>query len=475
MADLNFLARLGSALGGAAAVPGAAPVAGAAPVNAMQALVPGVSADAAPPAAPSPSPEPRKRSSILDSIGRVADVLARVGGAEALYQPTLDAREDREIALADHAQQVDLNKLRALQAQQQIDAGNLEATDAETARFGKAVRGLQALQAARPGVDINAAWPLLAKQAGIPDDRAAVIGQALQQNPDLLAGFAGMTGEQNLGKQVYYGRDAQGNPFAYQVGADGQFHPVALPEGASPVQGGVKTVDTGGGVATIDPLSGRPVGARILPKTEAPGRAADRASRERIAGANIASRERIAAMPARSSGKGGKADATPAKVAEAAAPVVASLKDAVERLHRSGGMTDENSGITDTANAMARESIPGYERFTNKDGYSARQDLNRLLTVGIPSLLPLMGGLSLGGKNMDAAKELETWRNAIASAKDYPSAMRAIQGFEQRISQMRAAQPAGSSGGQTQPRRRIQPQQRKPAANNGGWSVVGVK
>lgn len=34
----------------------------------------------------------RQRRSLLETLGGVADVIARVGGAEALYQPTLDAR-----------------------------------------------------------------------------------------------------------------------------------------------------------------------------------------------------------------------------------------------------------------------------------------------------------------------------------------------------------------------------------------------
>ena len=105
-------------------------------------------------------------------------------------------------------------------------------------------------------------------------------------------------------------------------------------------------------------------------------------------------------------------------------------------------MTSPETGTLGTISAMARENIPGVERLTNSEGFSAREDLTRLTTVGIPALLPLMGGLSLGGKNIDAAKELDTWRNAIASAKDYPSAMRAIQGFETRIKELTAAQPA---------------------------------
>ncbi len=96
----------------------------------------------------------------------------------------------------------------------------------------------------------------------------------------------------------------------------------------------------------------------------------------------------------------------------------------------------------------------------SQEGFSAREDLDRLLTVGIPALLPLMGGLQLGGKNIDAAKELDTWRKAIASAKDYPSAIRAVQGFEARIAELTAQADAAPTAS---PRRAAPREGRKPA------------
>jgi hypothetical protein len=52
-----------------------------------------VQAPPPPPPPPAPVAAPHKRRSLLDTIGRISDVLAKVGGADALYQPTLDARE----------------------------------------------------------------------------------------------------------------------------------------------------------------------------------------------------------------------------------------------------------------------------------------------------------------------------------------------------------------------------------------------
>lgn len=387
--------------------------------------------------AAAPAEAPRQRRSLLDTVGRISDVLARVGGAEALYQPTLDAREDRANALADRQRGIDLDALRRTLVEQQIAAGGDEATARGNAMLGAAVRGLQAIKAR--GGDIAAAWPILARQAGIPEEQASALGQIFAQNPQAVEAIAAMTVQKReFGMQPFYAQGPDGQLRAYQLGRDGTIQPIQLGEGEVPIDP-LKFVDTGGAQVGVGTRSGSV--RRILPNSVDPNTRANIGSRERIAAAGNASRERVAAT--RGAGKQGASN--PAQVAAGAAPVVSALRDAITRLHNSGGMTDENSGALGIANAIARENVPGYERFTNSEGFSAREDLNRLLTVGIPSLLPLMGGLTLGGKNIDAAKELDTWRQAIASAKDYPSAMRAVQGFERRIAELSAGDPASAA------------------------------
>lgn len=373
-----------------------------------------------------PVEAPRQRRSLLDTVGRISDVLARVGGAEALYQPTLDAREDRSNALEDRQRGIDLDGLRRTLVEQQIAAGGDEATARSSAILSSAARGLQAIQ--RRGGDISTAWPILARQAGIPEDRAAELGQIFAQNPQAIEAIAAINGQdREFGLQPFYAQGPDGELRAYQLGKDGSIQPVQLGEGETPVDP-LKFIDTGGVQVGVGSRSGSV--RRILPNTVSPNTKANIVSRERIASEGNASKETIASI--RNTGK----TADPGKIAAAAAPIVSDLRDAITRLHQSGGMTDQKSGVLDTINAVARENVPGYERFTNSEGFSAREDLNRLLTVGIPALLPLMGGLTLGGKNIDAAKELETWRKAIASAKDYPSAIRAVQGFERRIAEL---------------------------------------
>ena len=122
---------------------------------------------------------PRSRRSFLDTVGRISDVLAKVGGAEALYQPTLDANTAR-------MQKVDLDTMQKQLLQQQVLAGGLGIEDTQRARLGQALGGLAGI----PADQIASVWPQLAQQAGIAPDKAAQLGQLFQQNPAMVGSLA---------------------------------------------------------------------------------------------------------------------------------------------------------------------------------------------------------------------------------------------------------------------------------------------
>lgn len=373
-----------------------------------------------------PVESPKKRRSVLETIGRLADVFAQVGGAQPLYQSTLNARQDQ-------TNQIDLDAMRKQLLQQQVQAGAAAPQDAVRARIG------QALGAFAGNPELLAQAPQVFEQLGIPQEQASQIFGLIQQNPALAGPLAQAMGFEPA-KQGSLPAAIQNYQIYRQIlETQGQAAADEFLRFAATPGDNVKTLDLGGSTAIIDPRGNV---KKVLPRTERPGFSGGRPT---------------APAPTPSGKAATKAD--PVQLAASAAPIVADLRDAITRLHNSGGMTDEKSGLSGVISATARENLPFYERVTNPEGFSARQDLDRLLTVGIPALLPLMGGLQLGGKNIDAAKELETWRKAIASAKDYPSAIRAIEGFERRIQELKTP-------GTTTPV--------KPAGKS-GWSVVGVK
>lgn len=161
----------------AVAAPQAAPAPVAAPIP-----------QAAPaPAAPAtPAEPPRKRRSVIETIGRLADVFARVGGAEALYEPTLNARADRGFAQEDRARQIEMDKLK-------LAVGKFELGDIQNARLGQFARGLKAIQVG--GGDINTALPILGQRMGLDPETIQSVQQEIATNPNALDGLIAAAAE----------------------------------------------------------------------------------------------------------------------------------------------------------------------------------------------------------------------------------------------------------------------------------------
>jgi len=420
------------------------------PVNVMQQA--GIDPNMPQPAPVTQQPQPaaqapRPRRSLLETIGRISDVLATTGGATPLYEPTINAREDRA---------------RQIQAdQQKLAAGAFEIGDKGNARAGMALRGLQAIQ--RNGGDVNKAWPILAAQAGIPPERAAEMAQIFAQDPSSIDGLAETFNghEGKYAKQVNIAVDpATGKTIAYQVDDSGNVHQVALPEGYNPVDP-TMVVNTGGSTNIV----GRNTGTikRILPNTERPGAAADRNSRERIAGNRDQTAVTIAGMPARA--EPGETPA-PSAAAASAGPLLSNMRDALDRFRKAGGIAAPGMTGKDRLNSAALENVPLYERVTNPESFSARQDLQRLATEGVFQLLPLMSPtIKVGSRNFDTEKEFTRLSNAILNAKDYNSAIRGIQSLETLVNAGLKQPPAPSAPA---------PRRSAPSASSGQWGKARV-
>ena len=153
---------------------------------------------------------------------------------------------------------------------------------------------------------------------------------------------------------------------------------------------------------------------------------------------------------------------------QVAKDVVSQFRTAFRALNKAGSMQSSKSGIGDRVGATIYQNVPGVERLTNPKAYSARQDIERLRTQGISSLVPILTGMTLGGRNFDAAKELELWRNSIASITDYDSAVRAMNVIDKRISQIEAQPTAGKPGNVT-------PRRTSPAPAASGWGKATVR
>jgi hypothetical protein len=330
------------------------------PVNAFQGLnqPPPASLpmpDAMPAATPVTQPA-RSRSSILDHIGRVADVLATVGGAAPLYQPTLDARQDRELTLGDHARTVDLDKLKLATAQHAL--GN-----AHNARLAQAARGVQAILAANPHADAAAIWPLMARQAGLPEDRAAEIGRQIAADPNALAGIA--TLDQDAGDAVTAAKAANEKfsgqmPVLVRNKATGEVQALQpslgsgearnlVPDGYEYVDA-TKPVNLGGVTAIVGTHSPQ----RILPNSEKPGSAADRAERGREADNRNRTAIQVAGMPARAKA-GEKAGGDASNVSALLDNIEGGFRD----LHGMNALPGDDGGVASNVLAAAGRTRMG--------------------------------------------------------------------------------------------------------------------
>lgn len=407
---------------------------------------------AQPEAAAAPQAEdaepPRKRRSFVDTLGRIGDVMARVGDRDPLYQPTLDAQADR-------ARNMELQDLQFERAEQQVAEGADEATGRVNTRLGQAVRGLQAIQGA--GGDVAAAWPLLARQIGLPDDRIEALGQIFATNPNAIAGVAAMlNGQQReFGMQPFYAADAQGNLTAYQLGRDGTVRAVELPEGQSPIDP-MRFINTGGQHVGIGTRSGRPL--RILPNTEQPGYRGGRP---------------IAPPPVTSRGGTGRGQqqATPGMI-DAAVGNLREIRTIYDDLHRMGAMVSPGRSTAENFVARARSSAAG-QVVEGAIGTEAQTLRDRVASIRPGLMQSIARATGMNARQLDSNAEVRLFMQTVTDpTTSYEANLRAIEGLERflRANSRREETPAPARPASS---RRSVPRRITPPGGWGRATVVG--
>lgn len=418
------------------------------PVNVMQqaGITPDMAQPAPVPQAPQPAAQaPRPRRSLLETIGRISDVLATTGGAQPLYEPTINAREDRA---------------RQIQAdQQKLAMGNFELGDKGNARTGMAVRGLQAIMRQNPNADPSTVWPLIAQQAGVDPEHISQLSQVFATNPAAIDGLAeALNGhEGKYAKQVNIAVDpSTGKTIAYQVDDMGNVHQVQLPENYNPVDP-IQAVNTGGETKLVRRNSGTV--AKILPNTERPGAAADRNLRRDIAGQN--SRDRLTIAGMKGNGKG----ASPADVqamATTAQGNIDELKRIYQDLDKMGAMVNPKKGTG--SNIIARGRASGLGQLLEGTAGTQAQTLRDRINSIRPGLMQsLAKATGMTGKQLDSNADVKLFMATVTDpTKSYQANLAAIQGLE------RFLQTATKRNASAPPRSQNSP---KPTRRTGGITV----
>lgn len=386
---------------------------------------------------------PRQRRSLLDTVGRISDVLARVGGAEALYQPSLDAREDR-------TRQIDLDALRKQSMEQELGAGADAASARQRDLLGGAMRGLQAIQAR--GGNVGTAWPILARQAGIPDDQAAQLTEIFAQDPNSIAAIAAMTGqEREFGLQPFYAQDKDGKLKAYQLGKDGSLQAVRLGEGEAPIDP-LKFVDTGGAQVGVGTRSG---GVRkILPNSVDPNTRANIGSHERIAAAGNRSREAVAATRG-----AGKEPANGGAMVNAARGNLSELRKIYGELRGIGALVSPKQSTGANVAARVRASGVG-QMLEGAVGTEAQTKRDRVASIRPALMQSLAQATGMTGKQLDSNADVKLFMQTVTDpTTSYEANLAAIDGLERfleantKTGTAPAAAPRAPARPRAQPRR----------------------
>lgn len=243
----NFIQTLSADTGNMQPVPGVTPAAPdpsqmppmdysdpMASNNFMQGADPSQPAAAPPGSMPQQMPDepapggnaPRKRLSLVDTIGRISDVLAKTGGATEQYQPYLDSRIATQQTQQGNA--LDMDAKRADIAQ----TGTATQT-AQNAIMGHFAQGVKA--AIAQGVDPHQAIASAAQTMGIPPAIAATFGHAYNQNPGIIDAYT----QDDPNKEVYgtapqWFQGPDGKPVLVQVSNKGNSKIVDPGDGYTP-------------------------------------------------------------------------------------------------------------------------------------------------------------------------------------------------------------------------------------------------
>lgn len=397
-----------------------------------------------------PQRSPRDRRSVIDIIGGLADTFATVGGAAPLYQPTLDAREgrqmmraDREMAIEDRDRQIDLDGLNRRILEQRLTSGEIEIGDAQREMVGQAASGLRNVFGKYGVEGVKRAWPLLSQQLQIPPERAQAIGQALEANPEetirALESVIGDDGQGGYGLQPFYATDSQGNLRAYQLNKDGSVKEIQPGEGISPAPP-VRSIDTGSEQIIYGSRDGRPI--RIMPKSGGP-QTGERPvvnaqgqviGYEPVSGSELEN-ERFAPV---------REEVSSLEKIEAAltnnAATLSTMESAIDRMAESGAMYTDEQGIAGRIGAFGQQNLPFVEQVFNPEATTARSDIESGGMDAIMSLRPLLqqaqeAGVTMSSRMMDTPRELELQLQTIINASDEESARTAYTRFRDRYNE----------------------------------------
>jgi hypothetical protein len=381
---------------------------------------------------------PRKRASVVDILGGLFDTAAELGGVNPQYQPTLDARLQRE-------REAELYPLEVQKAQ----LGNRDVRGQIQERQAKLMAPLaqRAKQYLEQGGDINKILPVMYQTLGLTPDEVQQYDPQIRANPMETLSMLAVSGEQ-AGEEYGLTPTRVRNPntgevLLIQMGKSGRSRSEAIPPGfelADPLMavergpttdlvsrqsGQTKTSFTVGGkpetgyIQTGQTEDGRPIFG------PAPGTKAEN--------------ELVSAADTKLSGYQGTLTSL-----NAIDTYSADLRASLDALKATGSMTGVDSqGWLGNLRALGYQNIPGIERTFNSHGGSARKTVDSITTNLATNFMNAVKkatdeGTSSASRLLDTEKEVQRLKESVTNADDYNSAVAALDRFNAYVAETKA-------------------------------------
>jgi hypothetical protein len=214
-----------------------------------------------------------------------------------------------------------------------------------------------------------------------------------------------------------------------------------------------------GGTAAVVGNSGAP--KKIFPKTEAPGKAADRRERGRESDNRNSTQITIAGMPARAAA--GKGAGDPAMI-ETAQGNLDELKSIYTDLHKMGAMVSPAQSTNKNVIARIRASGIG-QTLEGAAGTEAQRKRDRINSIRPALMQSLAKATGMTGKQLDSNADVKLFMQTVTDpSKSYEANIDAIAGIERFLKANAKKAPAAPAA----------PSAPRPKAK-GGWTLVEVK
>jgi hypothetical protein len=414
---------------------------------------------------------PRKRTSVLDIIGGIADTFAEMGGATPMYQRNVDARTQRD-------REAELYPIQKTGFELENTKARTDIADKRTEMVAAYAR--KAVEYLKSGGNINAILPSMYRGLGLTPEEIQAYDPDIQRDPMGAMTALAMFGKSESAKRgltPFYGKDKNGNLIAYQTLESGGAEPIKLDEGVVPAPpttelnlGNRRLIVDRAGNTVLEEAAGGIPSPDQAPTDNGGLAPIEGSTLQRNAVSNATSN--IQELEARSVSFQGAKDS------------IARIKTNLDAMRKAGSMIDPGSGqsMGGRAAAVVQNALPWVEAIVNEDGSTARDNINSAaldLTRSFDAVkneVANSGETSSSSKLMDTIKEAQANLEKAVNLRNYDSALESINAYEKNMLALDRLLTQYLGEAKAKRERLANPNVKQPAApaSGGDWKIERI-